>query len=123
MLLISRTMLFCYSLFIVIFSLLNFEQVSDVFNIWDKASHALAYCLFAMLAATSSQGKTQYIILLVSGFALGLAVEYMQGLTVHRTASVEDIYANIIGLASGMIINLITQQISYRFFNTKKTTP
>lgn len=120
MLLISRAMLLCYSLFIIIFSLLNFEQVSNVFNIWDKASHALAYCLFAMLAATSSQGKNQYIILLVLGLALGLSVEYFQGLTAHRTASIEDIYANMIGLFAGMSINLIFQQIGYHFFNTKQ---
>lgn len=68
---------------------------------YDKANHFLSYAiLMAWFTQLFPQRKLQFAYML--GFALmGIAVEFIQGLTAYRSFEIADMLANGLGLIAG----------------------
>ena len=109
-LIINRISLLFYTFLIFSLSLinLNHEALPDFSN-WDKIQHALAYIGFALLSAAASNSLKQYIFLLCACLLFGALIEYLQGLTAYRTASLADALANSVGLLIGAMMRKILQ--------------
>jgi len=71
----------------------------------DKVLHVLAYCVLAILGCLASRSKKQFILLFAGFFILGVMIEYGQGLSSYRQASLADIVANTLGLLLGAQIS------------------
>ena len=85
-------------------SLLNPTELPPVtLQVWDKMQHALAYVLLSFLLQRSFPDKAplsaghgaQMVFLLL----YGVVIEYVQGLTPYREASLSDVVANSVGIA------------------------
>ncbi len=70
-------------------------------QLWDKAGHALAYCLLTFWFAQLHPRRLPVAALLL---ALGGALELAQGLTAYRQASLLDMLANGVGVAGGWLL-------------------
>ena len=73
---------------------------------WDKANHALAFALLAVLGLASYPGRTA--ALLAGLLAYGGAIELLQGLTDYRTAEWLDLGADGVGLAVGSMLGRLS---------------
>ncbi len=67
---------------------------------WDKAQHVLAYFVLAAAWVQATRGRRWPVTAAVV-FALGLALELLQGLGSARQLQVTDMAANAIGVALG----------------------
>lgn len=89
---------------VIVLSLLPSNTLPSL-DLWDKIEHAVAY---ALLAATGCVGfglmapRTQFAVL-VGLTAMGGLIELAQPLS-GRTASIEDMLANVIGIALGWLM-------------------
>jgi VanZ family protein len=97
--------------------LLNLNNLSVNVNLWDKANHFAAYAVFAILASLASKNRMQYYGLLLLTLCFGIAIEGLQSLSPHRTASLLDILANSLGLLAGFCL-----QAGYHFLWQKLTS-
>lgn len=77
-------------------------------DLWDKVEHAVAY---AFLAATGcfgfgfgSRAPCAQLAVVLALTAMGGAIELVQPLAPGRTASFEDMLANVIGIALGWLL-------------------
>lgn len=89
---------------------------------YDKIFHVIVYMLFSILFYMSFQirlNKYQYpktlIIIVLTGYILGIATELIQSLNPLREFSFYDIIANSFGITIGSIILII-----YLIFTDKK---
>ena len=76
-------------------------------SMWDKANHALAFAVLAVLCALAYPGvMARYLALLL--LALGVLIEGLQAIPqLHRSAEFGDILADVAGIAAGFAaINL-----------------
>jgi len=89
------------------------------FNIWDKASHIVAYVGLAVLSYLVSTERRQLAVLLMACFCYGIIIELLQGLTSYRFASWLDQLANTIGLLLGYCV----MEVSFRFSVLKRYNP
>jgi VanZ family protein len=70
-------------------------------NLWDKASHAIAYCTLMFWFA---QLHVQRLSVALWLLALGAGLEIAQGFTGYRQASGLDMLANTVGVVAGWSI-------------------
>jgi VanZ family protein len=66
---------------------------------WDKANHALAFAVLAMLGCWSYPGRAAAVLLGL--FAYGGLIELLQALVPYRTAESLDLLADGVGLLVG----------------------
>ena len=66
---------------------------------WDKANHALAFAVLAVLGLRSYPGRVYGLLLGL--LAYGGAIELLQALTPYRTADFRDLLADGVGLLLG----------------------
>lgn len=66
---------------------------------WDKANHAMAFAVLAMLGCAAYPGRRAPVLLGL--LAYGGAIELLQGLTGYRSAEVLDVVADGVGLFFG----------------------
>lgn len=66
---------------------------------WDKANHALAFAVLAVLGCLSYPGRTARVLLGI--FAYGGLIEVLQSLTGYRTGEPIDLVADAVGLGLG----------------------
>ncbi len=79
----------------------------------DKMLHIIFYCLFVMAPILMS-GRWQIIVPVMLGLLfLGGVIEILQSLVPGRNASFDDIYANISGAFSGLIIGYLIRSGYY----------
>ena len=76
----------------------------------DKLGHFAAYGLLMFLfCQIYAQGKTRAIYAL--GFvAMGVALEFLQGMTGYRTFDVFDMLANAVGVALGWLVGAVFEK-------------
>ena len=86
-------------LFILLVSFLPMSARS--LTVYDKVNHFLSYAiLMAWFTQLFPQRKSQFVYMLA--FALmGIAVEFIQGLTAYRSFELADMLANSLGLLAG----------------------
>lgn len=100
----KRILLFlAYALIITVLSLLPAEQ-SPALNIWDKLEHFCAYSLFMMLAFPLGHNHRWRLASGAGIVAYSIAVEYAQQLSPGRHTSIEDVFANSLGVMSGYLL-------------------
>lgn len=66
---------------------------------WDKANHALAFALLALLGLAAYPARAARVLLGLLAF--GAAIELLQSLTGYRTAEWLDLLADAVGVAAG----------------------
>jgi VanZ family protein len=109
-----RILLFlAYALIITILSLLPAEQGPNL-NIWDKLEHFCAYALFMMLAFPLFHNHRWRLGSGVGIIAYSTAVEYAQQLSPGRHTSIEDVFANSLGVMSGYLLAWIIMYFAMR---------
>ena len=69
---------------------------------WDKANHALAFAILAVLGLASYPRRMTLVLLAL--LAYGGLIEVLQGLTPYRTAEWLDLGADSVGLAIGSML-------------------
>lgn len=66
---------------------------------WDKANHALAFLVLAVLGASAYSGRLLRV--LAALLAYGVLIEVLQGMTGYRDAEWLDVVADGVGLLLG----------------------
>jgi VanZ family protein len=66
---------------------------------WDKANHALAFAVLALLGALAYPGRM--VRVLIGLLAYGVLIEVLQSFTSYRDSDVRDVFADCVGLAIG----------------------
>ena len=67
----------------------------------DKVAHFIAYGSMSFWFGMLFAGKTRQLGIAIALAAMGVAIEFLQGLTDYRTFEVADMVANAIGAALG----------------------
>jgi VanZ family protein len=93
---------FAACLVIVMALALTPPQVPTPTTGWDKANHALAFAVLAVLGLVSYPRRK--VALLAGLLAYGGAIELLQGLTDYRSAEWLDLAADGVGLALGSVL-------------------
>lgn len=100
--------------FTTIMALIPTVEIPDMFKVWDKLQHALAFTTLTLIGsfAYSSKTKVVYIGLIFYGAAIEIA-QYT--FTTTRVGDVHDLFADIVGVMLDaclyLIISKIIQQI------------
>ena len=110
----KRILLFlAYALIITVLSLLPAEQ-SPALNIWDKLEHFCAYSLFMMLAFPLGHNHRWRLASGAGIVAYSIAVEYAQQLSPGRHTSIDDVFANSLGVMSGYLLAWLIMYFAMR---------
>ena len=67
----------------------------------DKVAHFVAYGSMSFWFAMLFQGRARQVCIALAFAAMGVAIEFIQGLTDYRTFEVADMIANALGAALG----------------------
>ena len=67
----------------------------------DKIAHFIAYGSMSFWFATLFRGRVRQLVIAIAFAAMGVAIEFLQGLTDYRTFEVADMVANAVGAALG----------------------
>lgn len=76
---------------------------------WDKASHAMAFAVLAMLGCLPYSGR--HALILLGLLAYGALIELLQGLTGYRSAETLDVLADGVGLAFGWTLMRLSARV------------
>lgn len=76
---------------------------------WDKLQHAAAYFALALVAFYASD-RDRWLVVAVGVAALGAGIEVAQAFLPHRTASVADAAANVVGVAAALVVSLLAER-------------
>jgi VanZ family protein len=76
---------------------------------WDKANHAIAFAVLAVLGCVSYPARTVGVLLGL--LAYGALIELLQGLTAYRSAETLDVLADGVGLAFGWTLLRLSSRI------------
>jgi len=68
----------------------------------DKFAHFLAYGTMSFWFAVLFDGRARQIGIALAFVAMGVTIEFLQGLTDYRTFEVADMVANAVGAALGL---------------------
>lgn len=72
---------------------------------WDKANHAVAFAALAVCGALGLRGAPNASRRLVLGLlALGIGIEVAQSFTPDRRAEWQDVVADAVGMAIGLLV-------------------
>jgi len=101
----------CCILFTTAMAFIPITDIPNIFNMWDKLKHALA---FTTLTITGSFAYPRHTKVVYAGLILyGAAIEVMQGtLTTTHIGDVSDLLADSIGVATGFAVYFIVRKIS-----------
>jgi VanZ family protein len=72
---------------------------------WDKANHALAFAVLAVLGCAAYPRRMA--VVLIGLLAYGGLIELLQGLTPHRTSEWLDVGADGVGLVVGSMLTRV----------------
>jgi VanZ family protein len=67
----------------------------------DKLAHSLAYCALSFWFGMLFEGRGRQLLAALGFAAMGVAIEFLQGMTDYRTFDVFDMVANAVGAALG----------------------
>lgn len=67
----------------------------------DKAAHFLAYACLAFWFAVLFEGRARQAAIAIAFAAMGVGIEFLQGMTDYRTFEVADMVANGLGAVLG----------------------
>lgn len=84
---------------VVVLSLIPLDL--DLRDHRDKLAHALAYFSLSFWFGMLLEGRGRQLMAALGFAAMGVAIEFLQGLTDYRTFDVFDMVANAIGAAIG----------------------
>lgn len=76
---------------------------------WDKANHAIAFAVLAVLGCASYPARIAGV--LPGLLAYGALIELLQGLTTYRSAEALDVLADGIGLAFGWTLLRLSSRL------------
>ncbi len=74
------------------------QQAVPVTTLWDKADHALAFLVLALLASRAFPAARYWRVIAPALLGYGVTIELLQMLTATRVGSVADVVANLAGL-------------------------
>jgi len=80
----------------------------------DKELHALSFAFLTILSFVAFRRPMALLLALGCVLAVGLASEALQSLVPGRTGSLEDVAANLIGMAIGIVIGLLIVRLFRR---------
>lgn len=69
---------------------------------WDKSNHLLAFAVLALLGRLSYPGRRLLLPLGLLGY--GLLIEVLQSMTGYRSADIEDLLADTLGILLGCLL-------------------
>lgn len=72
-------------------------------TVWDKLQHGLGYFLLTLWFA-GLYPRRKYLWIALGCFALGLAIEFLQGATATRSMEAGDLVANTAGIAAALVL-------------------
>jgi VanZ family protein len=91
----------------VIVSIVPSSELPQVGGISDKLEHAVAYSALALWFA-GIYPKSRYPLIGVGLLVMGIVIEGLQGaMNLGRQADMRDVYANTLGIVSGLLLALI----------------
>jgi VanZ family protein len=85
---------------VIVLSLIPMEDV-DLGEGRDKVAHLVAYGSLTFWFGMLFAGRARQLGIAIALAAMGVAIEFLQGLTDYRTFEVADMVANAIGAALG----------------------
>ena len=90
---------------VTVLALMPGPAIPDVFQFWDKAQHALAYCVLAVFGVAAYPSRRWRV---AAGLLIhGALIEVLQGtLTTTRYADMTDWFADTIGVSLGVLLVL-----------------
>ena len=97
--------------FVVIISLMPSMGI-PTFTFLDKIVHFIMYFVMAFLALIAFQLPRERIIVLLFTYGIGLMLEWLQGFLDHRTMSIEDFLANVLGTSAAIIFYFLLRKIN-----------
>ncbi|MDE7128659.1 MAG: VanZ family protein [Bacteroidales bacterium] len=125
---ISRILLALYLTAVCILCFIKMDSGIDFGSTWlglpkDKVVHFLMfmpYPVLAYFAFRKADGRPASFLMfmlaiIVIGIAIGAATEIIQGLTDYRSADINDLRADSLGIFTGSILTLIYAVISRRW--------
>jgi VanZ family protein len=91
----------------LIASIVPLSELPKMGGISDKLEHVVAYLVLALWFA-GIYPKSRYPTIGVALLAMGIVIEGLQGaMNLGRQADLRDVYANTIGIVSGLLLALI----------------
>lgn len=91
----------------VIASIVPASELPTMGGISDKVEHAVAYSALALWFA-GIYPKSRYPMIGVGLLVMGIVIEGLQGaMNLGREADMRDVYANSLGIVSGLLLALI----------------
>ena len=100
---LSRAAFYLGLLLVVALSLVPQEAIPPT-GLWDKTNHILAYAALAATGGLAYRGLRAWLLVAVGLLILGAALEIAQSMLPDRVASLQDVLANAIGVALGMLL-------------------
>ena len=85
---------------VIVLSLIPVEDV-DLGEGRDKIAHLVAYGSLAFWFALLFKGRARQLGIAIAFAAMGVAIEFLQGMTDYRSFEVADMVANAVGAALG----------------------
>lgn len=76
---------------------------------WDKANHAMAFAVLAVLGFAAYPARTVGVLLGL--LAYGALIELLQGLTAYRSAEALDVLADTVGLVFGWTLMRLSSRM------------
>ena len=106
-----RLLFACFIVFTSAMAFIPIADIPNVFNIWDKVQHALA---FAMLTIAGTLAYPKRVKLVCAGLMLyGMGIEVVQSnFTTTRFGEVSDLLADVVGIAAGWAIYLLVRKVT-----------
>jgi len=99
---LSRVAFYVGLLLVVALSLIP-QDAMPTPDLWDKASHGLAYAALAVAGGIGYRSSRALIRIALGLFLLGAALELAQSALPDRIASLYDVLANAIGIVVGSL--------------------
>ena len=91
----------------IVASLVPSHDLPKMGGIGDKYEHFIGYAVLALWFA-GIYPKARYPMIAIALLVMGIVIEGLQGaMHVGREADLKDVYANCIGIVSGLILALI----------------
>jgi len=84
---------------VVVLSLIPLDV--DLAENRDKLAHSLAYCSMSFWFGLLYGGRVRQLGIAIAFAAMGVGIEFLQGLTDYRTFEIADMIANAIGATAG----------------------
>jgi VanZ family protein len=96
---------------VLVLSLWPSSEPPPVSTGWDKSDHLVAYLVLGLLGIGAYGSRVRLWVALL---AYGGAIELLQALTVYRTASWNDWFADAVGLGLALVVGLLVRRTRTR---------